>query len=328
MSPPPWSFPPNGHGGHGDMPWGGRRRVFRYPVYARRHDYYPGWLPPGAMQVYGHHGHPPHHAPTHYYEEFRSNSANLPVPPPVDYVWSRPARRTQSSAHTLARPFQPNYSEFHPSRSRRDAPPQKPTLNHQSSFASRFFNEREPKTENQSHIKTSLSNASHMIHGRVLIEPDVHDKHSLVSQVLVSRPSSRTSRTSHHTDRTSSAASNKLSDKLSDKLRPSSRVSQLSQNHVRTPSGSSDKRNVLPEDESYRVVSELLPHSTQQIHEAILEAGRKISNSSSKSQSSCTCYQCQNSQKSSQNSLPDFGHKTPYTSLIPDINSNLIVPGR
>ena len=163
-----------------------------------------------------------------------------------------------------------------------------------------------------------------MIHGRVLIEPDVHDKHSLVSQVLVSRPSSRTSRTSHHTDRTSSAASNKLSDKL----RPSSRVSQLSQNHVRTPSGSSDKRNVLPEDESYRVVSELLPHSTQQIHEAILEAGRKISNSSSKSQSSCTCYQCQNSQKSSQNSLLEFGHKTPYTSLVPDINSNLIVAGR
>jgi len=162
-----------------------------------------------------------------------------------------------------------------------------------------------------------------MIHGRVLIEPDVHDKHSLVSQVLVSRPSSRTSRTSHHTDRTSSAASNKLSDKL----RPSSRVSQLSQNHVRTPSGSSDKRNVLPEDESYRVVSELLPHSTQQIHEAILEAGRKISNSSSKSQSSCTCYQCQNSQKSSQNSLLEFGHKTPYTSLVPDINSNLIVAG-
>ena len=242
MPPPPWSFPPHGHG---DVPWSGRRRVFRYPVYARRHDYYPGWLPPGAMQVYG-------PAPTHYYEEFRSNSANLPVPPPVDYVWSRPARRTKSSAHTLARPYhQPSFSEFHPTRSRRDHPQQKPTLNHQSSFASRFFNEREPKTENQSHIKTSLSNASHMIHGRVLIEPDVHDKHSLVSQVLVSRPSSRSS---HQTDRTNSAASNKL--------RPSSRVSQNSTNHVRTPSGSSDKRNALPSDESHRVVSELLPHST------------------------------------------------------------------
>ena len=33
----------------------------------------------------------------------RSNSANLPLPPPADYSWSTPARRTQVSTtvHTL-----------------------------------------------------------------------------------------------------------------------------------------------------------------------------------------------------------------------------------
>ena len=308
MPPPPWSFPPQ----LDHHPWQGRRMVYRYPVYTRRHDYYPGWLPPGAMQVYG-------PAPTHYYEEFRSNSANLPVPPPVDYVWSRPTRRTKSSAHTLVR--RTPYSEFQPGRPRRENQPQKQTLNHQNSFASRFFNEREPKTDPASQVNASRHNPSHLIHGRVLIEPDVHDKHSLVSQVLVSRPASRTS---HQTERSAS-----------DRYRPDSQVSthsarttrsRVSEHSARTQRSCSDHRN--NEDQNYRVVSELLPHNTHQIHQAILESGRKVSNSSSKSQSSCTCYQCQNSQKSSQNSLLELGQKTPYTSLVPDINSNLIVPGK
>ena len=89
----------------------------------RARDYYP-WLPPGALPFPG--GQLPHQ---HYFEEFRSstslsikkkilslfllltpvsswrslfqwqpfrsNSANLPLPPPADYSWSANVRRTQ-----------------------------------------------------------------------------------------------------------------------------------------------------------------------------------------------------------------------------------------
>ena len=107
---------------------------FRYPVYTRHHDYYgqgPAWLPPGSVQMYGHHPHPAHH---HYYDpEFRSNSANLPLPPPVEYVWaSRPTRRTKSSAHPrqhrhYIHPRHPPSPQFYP--------PEPPPLVHHSSFA-------------------------------------------------------------------------------------------------------------------------------------------------------------------------------------------------
>ena len=107
---------------------------FRYPVYTRHHDYYgqgPAWLPPGSVQMYGHHPHPTHH---HYYDpEFRSNSANLPLPPPVEYVWaSRPTRRTKSSAHPrqhrhYIHPRHPPSPQFYP--------PEPPPLVHHSSFA-------------------------------------------------------------------------------------------------------------------------------------------------------------------------------------------------
>ena len=84
-APPPWSYPVQGP----PPPWtyqerrhsrrNRRQRVqYQYPVYqhrctlrlacfismCRRHDYYPGWMPPGALQMYG-------PGPTHYYEEFR-----------------------------------------------------------------------------------------------------------------------------------------------------------------------------------------------------------------------------------------------------------------
>ena len=119
LAPPPWSYPVWGR----PAPPPPRYLPGRYPVYSRRHQ---AWLPPGALQLYG-------PAPTHYYEEFRSNSALLPAPP--ELVWSRPARRTQSSRHPGR-----GYRDHHHSREAflpAPAPAPSHTLHHQASFASR-----------------------------------------------------------------------------------------------------------------------------------------------------------------------------------------------
>jgi hypothetical protein len=67
----------------------------------------------------------------------------------------------------------------------------------------------------------------------------------------------------------------------------------------------------------FRVVSELLPRSTQSIHAAIL--GRRPSGGS---QESCTCYQCHAHRPGE----GEAGRKVSREELVPDINSNLVAP--
>ena len=252
---------------------------------------------------------PPHHhhpAPTHHYydQEFRSNSANLPLPPPVEYVWSsRPTRRTKSSAHP--RQHRQYYHPRHPP-SPQFYPPEPPPLIHHNSFARRFYNDREHKTDSF-HVKHPSPHHSHHHHQQhqhnVLIEPDVHDAshHSLVSQLLVSRPpSSHSSHRSHSQERTSRPGS-----------RPGSRPSSR-------PSSSQTGQ--------FRVISDLLPQSTFNIQSALVSSGVGQSGHHGHSghHASCTCYQCH--PVSSHSSL-ETRTKAPLASLVSDINSNLVISG-
>lgn len=316
---PPWSYPPPEHWPgvhHGGLHRRRSRYSGRYPVYSRHGpEFYhsQSWLPPGAVQLYGHHG---HHR--HYLEpEFRSNSANLPVPPPVEYVWShRPTRRTKSSAHPRQHRHQHHH---HPSRSHHPPspqfyPPEPPPLVHHSSFARRFFNDRETKTE-QHHV-SRVHLPSHQQHN-VLIEPDIHDhsqQHSLVSQLLVnSRPgSSRSSQYSQHHHRSDSQLSHHHHRSNSDRSHNSRHSSQHSRSH-----SSRDQ---------YRVISDLIPHTTLNILQSSLSAA-------STHHASCTCYQCSPppprsaSPPTSKHSSLEHRSKHPLTSLTSDINSNLVTSG-
>ena len=272
---PPWSYPPHPDTGG----WGrsSRRRYHtRYPVYTRHHPGHAPWLPPGAVQMYGH-GPPGHHF---YHEpEFRSNSANLPLPPSVEYVWqssSRPTRRTKSSAHP--RQQYKHHAHFHahhrphPPSPQFYAPPPEPALVHHSSFARRFFNDRdrERKTERaEGHRHHRHHHRDHR-DAAVLIEPDVHDlsHNSLVSQLLVSRPGS--ARSSHPASASAS--------------RPASR-------------GSRDSKEAREAGSQFRVISDLLPQSTVSIQQALLASrGHQPPEAH---HASCTCYQCQVSLASS-----------------------------
>ena len=254
-------------------------------MYTRQHNYSPTWLPPGAFQVYGpqhhqhhHHRHQRHHHSqhAHYLEpEFRSNSANLPIVPPVEYVWaSRPARRTKSSAHPRQRQYYaPPHTPPH------WHPDHLPGL-HQNSFARRFFNDRDSKTE--LHKPSSHALRASQRQQRILIEPDVHDhQESLVSQVLVSRP---VSSSSLHSDRS--------------------------------------RDQPVSASSSYRVISDLLPHNTLNIHKALLDSECRHPGSKS-----CTCYQCQDDNKSYRSHSLEKRNKTALNSLASDINSNFIVQG-
>ena len=266
---PPWSYPPHPDTGG----WGrsSRRRYHsRYPVYSRHHPGHAPWLPPGAVQMYG------HHAPHHFYHEpeFRSNSANLPLPPSVEYVWqssSRPTRRTKSSAHPRQQyKHHAHYPHHrHPPSPQFYAPPPEPALVHHSSFARRFFNDRdrERKTERaEGHHRHRHHHRDHR-DAAVLIEPDVHDlsHSSLVSQLLVSRPGS--ARSSHPASASAS--------------RPSSRVSR----------DSKEAREAREAASQYRVISDLLPQSTISIQQALLAS--QGHQPDQPHHASCTCYQCQ-----------------------------------
>ena len=273
----------------------------RYPVYTRPSQYSPPWLPRGSVQVYGphhqhhhqHHPHPHHHQHHHghYLEpEFRSNSANLPLPPSVDHqVWaSRPARRTKSSAQHRGRhhyylppPPVPPHTPPH------CYPDHQPFTPPHTSFARRFFNDRDSKTDlnkPSSHGKRGSQRQE-----RILIEPDVHDhQQSLISQVLVSRPTSQTSQTS-----------------------------QLSERSRERPSSSSS---------SYRVLGNLLPHTTLNIHRALLDTPG-LQHLHQPGDKSCTCYQCQADNKTYKSHSLEKRNKTALNSLASDINSNFIVQG-
>ena len=268
----------------------------RYPVYTRPTHYSPPWLPRGSVQVYGHqphhhypHHHHPHHHAGHYLEsEFRSNSANLPLSPPVEYVWaSRPARRTKSSAQ----PRQRQHYYLPPPPVPPHTPPhgypdhQQPLTTH-TSFARRFFNDRDSKTDLKK--PSSHGQRGSQRQQRILIEPDVHDhQQSLISQVLVSRPTSQTSQSSHHSDRS--------------RERPTSASS------------------------SYRVLGNLIPHNTLNIHRALLDTDCQQHQPGDKS---CTCYQCQSSIKQQQTRQREKRSRNALNSLSSDINSNFIVQGK
>ena len=194
--PEPWSWGGGGAVG-GPRRHSSRRRQQPFPVYGRHYGHAP-WLPPGHLALYG----PGHYGPAHHYydPEFRSNSANLPLPPSVEYVWSsgRPPRRTKSSAHPRAAARYPAPPRHPPSPQFYSPPPEPPPLVHHSSFARRFFNDREHKTD--------AGRARHQ--HRVLIEPDVHEAGpgSLHSGSLqLSRPGSRSQ--SSHSQATSRAPS-------------------------------------------------------------------------------------------------------------------------
>ena len=260
----------------------------RYPVYTRPAHYSAPWLPPGAVQVYGpqHHHQYHHHAPhpqhgPYLEPEFRSNSANLPLVPPVEYVWaSRKARRTKSSAPPRQRQYfaPPAHQPLPPHTPPHWRPEPQPLLHH-NSFARRFFNDRDSKTD--LHKPSSHNQRGSQRQQRILIEPDVHDhQQSLVSQVLVSRP---VSSSSLHSDRS----------------------------RDQPPSAAS----------SYRVISDLLPHNTLNIHKALIDAEYHHSQS-------CTCYQCQADIKSYQSHSLEKRNKTALNSLASDINSNFIVQGK
>ena len=274
----------------------------RYPVYTRPTHYSPPWLPRGSVQVYGHHPHhtphhhhPHHHHAGHYLEpEFRSNSANLPLSPPVEYVWaSRPARRTKSSAQHRQRQ-RPHYFLPPPPVPPHTPPaplhcyPDQQPLSAHTSFARRFFNDRDSKTDLKQ--PSSHGQRGSQRQQRILIEPDVHDHQpSLISQVLVSRPTSQTSQTS-----------------------------QLSERSRERPSSSSS---------SYRVLGNLLPHTTLNIHRALLDTPG-LQHLHQPGDKSCTCYQCQANTKQQQTRQREKKGRNALNSLSSDINSNFIVQGK
>ena len=353
----PWSFPPHDHWSPGPGVARRRSRYSRYPVYTRHsQDYYhaPSWLPPGAVQVYGHghgHGHPRHHRSAHhhhhfYESEFRSNSANLAQPPPVEYVWShRPTRRTKSSAHPRQHR---HHHHHHPVHSRHPPspqflPPEPPTLvHHSSSFARRFFNDRETKTDHQhvsQHVTPQVHVSRHHQHN-VLIEPDVHDhsqQQSLESELLVRPSSSNTSHQRTNSDRSRNSSrhsrnSSKHSRHSSKPSRHSSKQSRNSSKHSRNSSKhsrNSSKHSRQSSGEAgvssqYRVISDLIPHTTLDILQTSLSGVH--SGPRSGHHPSCTCYQCQSSDHHSSTSDLNTRHQQPplLTSLTSDINSNLV----
>ena len=185
------------------------------------------------------------------------------------------------------------------------------------------------------------------------IEPDIHDQHSLHSQLIVNRTSQINSResltsykSSHSIDRYSPTNRIQGRDRTSpdnpissqerdspnhrvfswDKTGPnyrSSRKNRVHSNHRLSPnrliySRDSEERG---QEDTYRVISELVPSTTSRIHEAIIDTARPevildVDQLQHESRvESCTCWQCTGSRKSSK------------SSLIQDENSNIIHTG-
>ena len=141
---------------------------------------------------------------------------------------------------------------------------------HHSSFASRFFGDSptpaaaggESSKKGRKRSNNDANADGEKSH-KVIIEPDVHDRSSLTSQLLVnrsnhSRASSLQSLTSPKTSLTS----------LGGVLRRSSPEDETAFSSLGPPPSSRQGgggRRSSPADETYRVISELLP--TQQIHQ-------------------------------------------------------------
>jgi hypothetical protein len=283
--PPPWLY----------------QRPPRYPVYRRHDPYPPGWYPPGHVQLYGRPYQPPP-SPYYYDELFRSSSANLPVaPPPAEYALhglGRSARRTKSSVQA-SRPrrthVQPSAKPSDQFRlSTQQAFTRSIPQGLAAGFATRFFNDRHPATAERGGQR--LSN-------QMLVEPGLHNTEFYPEsrKVLVGQNSTI--------------------------VEPSYRVGQSSSNESLDIAASHrylDEADSRKDDTraTYRIVSELLPRSTQLIHEAILESGRpevileagQLRKHSR--DSSCTCYQCH-----------EAGiRKHSSSSIFHDENYNIAVP--
>jgi hypothetical protein len=338
-------------GGRGRLgpPWLYQRPP-RYPVY-RRYDPYPGWYPPGHVQLYGGGGRPqPPPSPYFYEDLFRSSSAHLPAPPPTDYAWAaaaevggRPARRSQSSVqqrsrrtpvgvpldkgkhHKLPGRLKPshNLSTHHPQTFQTAA----------GGFASRFFNDRSGGGSDDNSFR--LSN-------QMLAEPHSNSYHQGrgSSTALAKTNSSRTemlTESRHH--HSSSNESIYIQASLhqyplggrrsrEDGGEGERKASLRSEAEEEEEDGKGGKRST-----TYRIVSELLPRNTRLIHEAIVEsAGRPEVileagslggggqlRKHSRESSSCTCYQCQEAGFRKHSAAGS-------ASLVHDENYNLTVP--
>ena len=313
--PPPWLY----------------QRPPRYPVYRRFDPYPPGWYPPGHVQLYGRpYNHHPPPSPYYYDELFRSSSAHLPIPPPADYALGggirRPARRTQSSVQARSRrhppppvavPFpQPGGKNKASVHSKLSSQPSYPRPSSQgllgSGFASRFFNDRHTAAD---------SSSGQRLTNQMLVKPGLHqfgggDLSPESRKILVGLMRQEITVTEQ---RHSSSSMESLETGASPYQLGGPRYLETTERKL-------SKQSEEEESEAratYRIVSELLPRSTQLIHEAILESAgrpevileagqlRKHSRDSS-----CTCYQCQ-----------EAGiRKHSSASLVLDENYNLAVP--
>ena len=291
------------------------QRAPRYPVYRRFDPYPPGWYPPGHVQMYGRPAY--HHLQQSYYphpdELYRSSSAHLPVPPPADYAWDgglvvgRPARRTQSSVQARSRrPMMTAKMSGYPPHQMSSQRPMSQSI--VAGFASRFFNDRHALTESGGGRHQRLSN-------QMLVEPPSLHRADLI----------------YSESRKNDLVGLKRKDVAEIEQRPYHDVIRSSSNESLERSASP---GYLPEEEkvtrdTYRIVSELLPRSTQLIHEAILEsaarggaevildAGQLRKHSR---ESSCTCYQCQ------EEVVGGGRRKHSSASLVHDENFNLTIP--
>ena len=146
------------------------------------------------------------------------------------------------------------------------------STNH-TSFASRFFGDS-PKHEKKGRKRSNDAEKSN----KVIIEPDILDKHSLVSQLVVNRNSysSRESLASPKTSLTSLGARRSSSDEFYHSSLGTRRLSpdELYRSSLGAQRSSPDEvyRSSLGAQRSspknnYRVISDLLPSSTQQIHQ-------------------------------------------------------------
>ena len=146
------------------------------------------------------------------------------------------------------------------------------STNH-TSFASRFFGDS-PKHEKKGRKRSNDAEKSN----KVIIEPDILDKHSLVSQLVVNRNSysSRESLASPKTSLTSLGARRSSPDEFYHSSLGTRRLSpdELYRSSLGAQRSSPDEvyRSSLGAQRSspknnYRVISDLLPSSTQQIHQ-------------------------------------------------------------
>jgi hypothetical protein len=334
------------------------QRPPRYPVY-RRYDPYPGWYPPGHVQLYGGSGGRPQPPPSPYYYEdlFRSSSAHLPAPPPTDYAWavgmsgSRPARRSQSSVqqrsrrtpvgvplgkgknHKLPGRLKPshNLSTHHPQTFQTAAA---------GGFAGRFFNDRGRESGGGGSDDNSFRLSNQMLAEHSNSYHQSRGSSTALAKANSSRTDMLTESRHHHSSSNESIyiqaslhqhplGGRRSREEGGEGERKASLRSEAEEEEEEEEGVKGGKRST-----TYRIVSELLPRNTRLIHEAIVEsAGRPEVileagslgggggqlRKHSRESSSCTCYQCQEAGFRKHSAAGS-------ASLVHDENYNLTVP--